>query len=380
MIDQLQPTRVVHLLAPTQGAGLEQVVAMLSVGQRSEGVHVVLVLTPAEAEDHPYSRRLSELGVAFTKVVVPGRSYLREYREINALLKRLAPQVLHTHGYRADLIGIVVARRNRIPLVSTVHGFTGATVRIRVNERVQCLILRRADAVIAVSIPLVERLAGAGISRDKIHYVPNGFLPTLVSLDRSQAREKLGITAGRLVAGWVGRLSTEKGADVMLDALSLTSASWQLELIGDGPERQALEHQTDQLGIADRVRWHGSIPSAAAVLSAFDAFVLSSRTEGTPIALLEAMHAGVPIIATRVGGVPDVVTSAHALLIPSEQPETIASALAEIEHHRSAAQARSQLAHERLHTTFGAERWLASIESVYEAASTSSRRASPRRA
>jgi len=365
--------RVIHLLAPTQGAGLEQVVAMMSIGQRPVGVHVVVVLTPEEAVEHPFTRRLQDLGIPFTRVVVKGREYLREYREISEVLDRLQPEILHTHGYRADLIGLVLARRHGIPLVSTVHGFTGARLRIRVNERIQCFILRWANAVVAVSAPLVDRLASAGISRQRIHTVPNGFLPTAEVIDRGRARDKLGINTSRPMAGWVGRLSPEKGADVMLEALSHAPSSWQLEMIGDGPLRDDLKRRAHQLGIADRVHWHGSVPNAGALLSAFDVLVLSSRTEGTPIVLLEAMHAGIPIVATRVGGVPHVVTPAEALLVPSEQPELIAGALAEIETSPTAAATRTRLARERLSTVFSAASWLAAIDAVYNAAIASRR-------
>ena len=342
---------------------------MMSVAQKGRGVHVVAVLSPHDADNHPFIRRLEALGVPFTRLVVGGRSYFREYRALSNLVQRLQPQVVHTHGYRADLIGGLVARAHGIPTVSTVHGFTGARLRIRINERLQCLILRRAHAVIAVSLPLVERLAQAGVSRDRIHYVPNGFLPIVSSVARAEARDMLGIRTSGLVAGWVGRLSPEKGSDVMLDALAETPLSWQLAIIGDGPQRDILRNHADRLGVSDRVYWHGSIPSAGSLLSAFDAVVLSSRTEGTPITLLEAMHASVPIVATRVGGIPDVVTSAHALLVPSEQPRMIADALAEIEREPFAAKHRSILARERLLKLFGSEVWLGAVDAVYLAAS-----------
>jgi glycosyltransferase involved in cell wall biosynthesis len=111
--------------------------------------------------------------------------------------------------------------------------------------------------------------------------------------------------------------------------------------------------------------------NAGSLLTAFDAFVLSSRTEGTPITLLEAMNAGVPIIATRVGGVPDVVSTSDALLVPSEQPGMIAQALSEIEREPSAATDRSVRARERLLQSFSPVTWLASIDAVYEAAGRS---------
>jgi glycosyltransferase involved in cell wall biosynthesis len=184
-------------------------------------------------------------------------------------------------------------------------------------------------------------------------------------MTRAAARRILGLADTVLVAGWVGRLSREKGADVMLDALSQSDTAWRLSVIGEGQERERLGEQATELGIADRIQWHGAVPNAGALMPAFDAFALSSRTEGTPIALFEAMHANVPIVATQVGGVPDVVTSRHALLVPPEDPGAIAEALAELRGEPSAATARSSRARDRLLKEFSAEAWLDAVEAVY---------------
>lgn len=361
--------RVLHLLAPAHEGGLERVVTMLSSAQGRTRAHVAAVLTPGdEFDDHPFVTRLEALGVPVTRVAVGGRSYLREYRSIAALVARLKPAVIHTHGYRADVIGGCVARAQGIPTVSTVHGFTGGSGRNRLNERVQCLALRRADAVMAVSRPLAHRLARTGISLQKIHFVQNGFTAPSHTLTRGAARRELGIAEDGLVAGWVGRLAHEKGPDVMLDAMFECDPSWRLSVIGDGRESGRLRHRASALGIGDRVAWHGAVANAGVLLTAFDALVLSSRTEGTPIALLEAMHACVPIVATRVGGVPDVVTPAHALLVPSEQPRLIARALEQIALDQSAAKHRALLARERVVQSFDSAAWLAEVDAVYQEA------------
>jgi len=358
---------ILHVLAPTREGGLERVVAMISHGQRSS-VHVAAVVEPRTAVGHPFIDQLKDLGVPVTPIVVRARDYFSEFRMMSALVARLRPSVVHSHGYRSDVIGGLVARSHRVPTVSTVHGFTGGGLRNRLNERVQLLALRRADAVIAVSAPLARRLAEDGVRSDKIHLVPNAFTSLYDMLPRSAARERLGIRSGDLVAGWVGRLSKEKGADVMLDALAESDPRWQLSVIGQGEEMERLRQQSTKLRIASRVTWHGPLANAGSLLSAFDAFVLSSRTEGTPITLLEAMNAGVPIVATRVGGVPDVVDSSHAIIVGAEQPTLIAHALSQIAGEPTAAAERSRRARDRLSQSFGPATWLAALDSVYEAA------------
>ena len=117
-------------------------------------------------------------------------------------------------------------------------------------------------------------------SGERIKLVPNGLTATNVTLTRSAARQRLGIGPDDLVVGWVGRVSREKGADVMLDALAACDPQWRLSVIGEGPELDRLQKQAVMLGIAERVVWHGAVADAGSLLAAFDAFVLSSRTEG----------------------------------------------------------------------------------------------------
>jgi glycosyltransferase involved in cell wall biosynthesis len=350
---------------------------MMSVGQLPESVHVAAVVEPGTAENHPFIEQLETLGVPVTRIVVGARGYFREYRSLKALVARLRPGVVHTHGYRADVIGGAAARAHHVPTVTTVHGFTGGGRRNRLYERVQLFALRRADAVIAVSAPLVLRLTKDGVPPERIHCVRNGFAQSVDTLTRAAARERLGIRADALVAGWVGRLSREKGADVMLDALAASDPKWHLSIVGEGDELDRLRQQAAALRIADRISWHGHIANAGSLITAFDVLVLSSRTEGTPIVLLEAMNASVPIIATRVGGVPDVVSSSHALLVPPEQPSLIANALSEVECDPSAAIARSTRARERLLESFSRARWLGAIDAVYAAALRSANGGSP---
>lgn len=359
--------RILHILAPGREGGLERVVSMLSEGQGRHRAHVAAVVSPHEADQHPFIARLEAAEIPVTRVVVGDRSYVREYRSLSAIVTRFKPAVIHTHGYREDVIGGVVARAHGVPAVSTVHGFTGGGRRNRLNERIQRFALRRANAVVAVSRPLVDLLSRAGVPREKISFVPNGFAPPRDTMTRAAARRILGLADTVVVAGWVGRLSREKGADVMLDALSQSDTAWRLSVIGEGQERDRLREQATELGIADRIQWHGAVPNAGALMPAFDAFALSSRTEGTPIALFEAMHANVPIVATQVGGVPDVVTSRHALLVPPEDPGAIAEALAELRGEPSAATVRSSRARDRLLKEFSADAWLDALEAVYRA-------------
>jgi glycosyltransferase involved in cell wall biosynthesis len=165
--------------------------------------------------------------------------------------------------------------------------------------------------------------------------------------------------------GWVGRLSREKGPDTFVGALErLGDLGLHASFIGDGPLREEVERGA-RANHGVKIRSHGAIPSASRFFTAFDLFVLSSRTEGTPIALFEAMEASVPIIATSVGGVPDVLSADEAILVPPEDEEALASAIRWMRTDPEAARQRVGRARERLLRDFALGPWLDRYELFY---------------
>jgi glycosyltransferase involved in cell wall biosynthesis len=229
------------------------------------------------------------------------------------------------------------------------------------------LVLRRFDAVIAVSCELANQLRRNWVRSERLHVVPNGWSDRTSIADSSAARQRLNLPANGLVVGWVGRLIPIKGADLFLRAVRHLAA-WPLtiSIIGDGSERARLNELARAEGISDRVHFHGTVPDAARYISAFDVFVLSSRSEGTPVTLLEAMAAKVPVVVTRVGGVPEVVGPAEAMVVPPEDPRALAKAIDAVIEDPAAASRRVEAATRRLHANFGIERWLDAHDRVYD--------------
>ncbi|HEY7026821.1 MAG TPA: glycosyltransferase, partial [Gemmatimonadales bacterium] len=206
----------------------------------------------------------------------------------------------------------------------------------------------------------------AGVPASRVHYIQNGWVPSAPPLSRAEARTDLGLAPQDLVVGWVARLIPVKSCDVFLRAIAACRGlPVKAAIVGEGPERARLESLASELGIDQQVRFCGARPEAGRFFSAFDLFVLSSRSEGTPMTLLEAMAAEVPIVATAVGGVPHVVTPAEALLVPSEDPASLGAAIRECVGNPAAARTRAAAATRRLATDFSAERWLASHEALY---------------
>jgi glycosyltransferase involved in cell wall biosynthesis len=357
---------VLHLHAPGPMGGAGRVVQLLAVAQREAGhdVTVAVVLEVGERAD-AFCSPVEAAGVRVVRWQVPRRRYDLEHANVTALCRQLRPAVVHTHGYRSDVVGARAARRLGIPVVSTAHGFTGGDLKNRLFQTIQCRSFRRADAVIAVSRPLARELARRGVPGDRIHVIPNAYGTDGPRLEPAAARERLGVRPDVLHLGWVGRVTPEKGLDVLLDAIShLEDLALTVSVIGDGGARPKLESRTAATA-AVRIRWHGSVPDAGALFPAFDLFVLSSRTEGTPMVLFEAMAAGVPIVATAVGGVPDVVSEEEALLVPPEDPVALAAAIRSAVVHREPARGRARSAKARLVERFGPGAWVEHHASVY---------------
>jgi len=361
--------KILHVVAPAAVGGLERVVQMLATGLAGSDheVHVACVSADAEASEAFLAPLTSgSPSVRAHTIAIPGRGYSRERSAIAALCRQIGPDIVHTHGYRPDVIDAGVARRLGIPIVTTAHGFVGGTWRYRTYEFVQRRAFRRFDAVVAVSRTLGERLARAGVPPVRLHVVPNAWRRFNPALDRNAARQALGLPREGFVIGWVGRLSAEKGPDVLLDALpALNSLPLTVCVIGGGGEQPALAERAAKLGVAERIRWRGVVPDADRVFTAFDVFVLSSRTEGTPVVLFEAMASSVPVVTTTVGGVPDVVSDQEALLVPAENPRQLAAALHEVFEQPSQAAHRARAAQARVTREFGVERWLERYREIY---------------
>jgi glycosyltransferase involved in cell wall biosynthesis len=367
---------VLHLVAPSAVGGAERVVHALATGQRRAGHRVsVAAVLGRGVVNHPFVGPLVEAGVDVVPLRLPPRAYLRERAAIEDICRRFRPDVVHTHGYRVEVVDAGVAHRLGIPTVATVHGFTGGDWKNRLYQRLQRRVLRRFEAVVAVSRPLAGALARAGVPAERLHVVRNawpeggdgkGEGEGEPPLPRDRARRLLDVSPEQFHIGWVGRLTAEKGADVLIAALdSLRDVPLVVSVLGDGRLRPRLETQAARRGLGDRVRWFGNLPAARQLFSAFDVFVLSSRTEGTPIVLFEAMAAGAPIVATDVGGVPDVVSSKEALLVPPEDPASLAEAVRRVYADPTATALRARAARRRLEREFALEPWLASYERIY---------------
>lgn len=224
---------------------------------------------------------------------------------------RSRPGLLNAHNFRAQVFAWLCASRLDLPLVLTQHGFTPRSLKQRIYTRVSLLLCRspRVRRVVCVAQSIARLHESAGVRARKLLVIPNG-LPDEPALPAGSVSEPL--------LGFVGRLSAEKGPDLFLDAvIPLCHARPQLHavLLGDGPERDALAARIAAAGLQERIHLAGYQQDMPTWLARLSVLVLSSRTEGTPMILLEAMRAGVPVAAFGVGGVPDMLEDERSALL-----------------------------------------------------------------
>ena len=361
------PLSIVHALAPAPFGGLETVLLHLVSGLHAAGedVTVAPIVGPGEGSEHPFVHSLEGSGVRVTPVEIPGRGYIAERRAVSELLRSVRADVLHTHGYRPDVVDSSVAARAGIPRVTTVHGFTGGGRRNRLYEALQRQVFRRFDAVIAVSAKLERELVASGIPADVVHLVRNAFPSEGPAHSRAEARARLGLPEDVPIVGWVGRLSHEKAPDIFVQAAATSDEDVLFSLIGAGPELERCERIASDAGVNHRVRFHGQIEGAGSLLPAFDVLALTSWTEGTPMVLLEAMSQAVPIVTTAVGGIPDVLAANEARLIEAGDVAGIGKAIRDLLSNPERARSVADAARSRLERDFAVDSWIERHIEIY---------------
>ena len=257
-------------------------------------------------------------------------------REITAQLQRLKATVLLCHGYKANILGRIAARQAGIPVVAVSRGWTGESMRVRMYERLDRFHLRFMDHVVAVSGSQGVKVRNTGVNPDRITVIPNAIDPDrFVDVDpRYRLRlEKFFRTPKTRIIGAAGRLSPEKGFEVLVNAAARVidvHPETGFVLFGHGPCKESLQHQISLFGLGGSVILGGFRNDLDRFIPHLDLFVQSSYTEGLPNVILEACAASVPVVATDVGGTAEIIEDGvSGLLVPAGDSETLASRILE---------------------------------------------------
>lgn len=239
--------------------------------------------------------------------------------------------LVHCHWTISGLVGFLATRLRRRPLVLTVRGSDIHLLEKGMVRRLHRMIYGWMDRVVAVSEDIGRKLADAGVDRSKIRVVYNGVDERFQPGDREEVRRRLDLSEDGFILLFVGLLAPVKGIDVLLEAMRRVDDRRLLcVLVGDGELREELQRQAEGSGLGEQVIFAGRQPSQEIPvwMQAADLLVLPSRSEGRPNVVLEAQACGLPVIATRVGGTPELICDGeNGLLVESDDPEGLAQGI-----------------------------------------------------
>ncbi|WP_435768490.1 glycosyltransferase [Nocardioides sp. SYSU DS0651] len=305
--------RVQMVIAELGVGGAEVVAVTLAAAAVADGHRVAVASTPGH--------RVAELrsaGVGHLPVPLAGRGP----RALAAAVRRLRavdrPDLVHAHNPKATLVARLAFGR-QVPVLTTLHGVPVAEL-----PRAARLLRRAADRVVAVSPHLAEQLVGAGFPESRIEVVPNA-VPPPDCCDRESARADLGLPRHAVVGLCLARMVDQKRHDLLLEAWRHLDGRALLLLAGDGPNRPRIDAAVARHGLAGVVRRLGERSDVGRLLAASDFLVLPTDWEGLPIAVLEAMAAGLPVVASRVAGVDEHFGDAALLVAPGSAPALLAA-------------------------------------------------------
>jgi glycosyltransferase involved in cell wall biosynthesis len=298
-------------------------------------IEVSIATFRREGDSDVFLNAAQHAGIPVYPIAERGRFDRSVLGSMRSLAEKLAPDIIQTHAVKSHFL-IRRAGLDRVrPWLAFHHGYTWPDLRARAYNQLDRWSLRSARQVVTVSAPFRDELVRHGVAAERIAIVYNAIDPNWGSRVRDAApslRRQLGIAPENKVILIVGRLSREKDHLTLLKAFDQIRKAGRsdahLVVVGDGPERSRIERQIQELKLGAHVSMAGQQPSAEPYYGLADVAVLSSRSEGSPNALLEAMAAGVPAVATAVGGIPEMVADGEsALLVPPDNSRAMADAL-----------------------------------------------------
>ena len=285
-------------------------------------------------------------------------------REVSGYLRMIQADVLCCHGYKPDILGFLAARRVGIPVVGVSRGWTGATAKVRLYERLDRFFLQWMDHVVCVSEGQAMKVRAAGVPEERVAVIRNAIdLTRFDQLDPAyrQRMQSYFPTPRATVVCAAGRLSPEKGFDQLVEAAAAVvkeNPEVGFVLFGEGPLRGALENQITARNLSGRFILAGFREDVDRFIPHADVFALPSFTEGLPNVVLEAFAASVPVVATAVGGTPEVVEDGvSGYLVPAGDPDALARRILDVLRDEERRKAMGVNARRRVeeHFTFHAQ-------------------------
>jgi len=328
----MKRVKVLQLISSGGYYGAENMLLNLCASQQKTGCqNSLLIFYNVHAPNVEFYERARRRGLSVRMVHCQGRADWRAVRQIEEYIQEDGIDLLHTHGYKADLYGYVAARRSHKPIVATCHNWVGGTAALRIYNHLDRLALKRFNALAAVSNSVSQRLIDSGVSSRKIKNIANGI--DVEPFERARTLPALAFDSHKVV-GMVARLDLQKGFEYLLRAvreLCVAFRELKVVIVGEGPDRTAIEDMIQQYGLQSNVVLAGQLSDMPGVYAAIDIFVLPSLNEGLPMTILEAMAASKPVIATRVGAIPSLIKDGDTgLLVGPRDADGLRNAIASL--------------------------------------------------
>lgn len=375
------PIRVMRIVARLNIGGPAIHVSLLTMGLNDENMQSTLVTGVIGESEGDMTYLARELGIK--PVIIPSMQReisplgdLRTLVELTRLMRRERPHVVHTHTAKAGFVGRLAAFLTGVPvIVHTFHGhvFRGyfGALKTAVFIQLERWAARISDVILTISEGLKEELVGFRItSADRIRVVPLGLnLSSLTNLDnlRGQFRRELGYSTDTPLVGIIGRLVPIKNHELFLAAaqqIAQTVPEARFVIAGSGERRDELQALAAQKSLSEHVHFVGWRRDLPAVYADLDVVVISSHNEGTPVSIIEAMVAGVPVVSTAVGGVADLLQGGDlGTMVPPN--DAIALARAITDTLRAGPQPRTEEARNWALKRYDAERLIVDIRELY---------------
>ncbi len=314
----------------------------------------VISIGVKDGADSFYKLLMSE-NLAAVHIPIAGKINLKLIDALRKVLKEQQIDILHTHGFKADVLGYIAARRIPLALVSTLHGWShDEGMQIKLYEAIGRYFLKRFDCIYPNSPALAEGLMRQGFDPDKVKLILNA-----VDLSGFKYMHHIQQTNEPFRFIFVGRLCRPKGVFELIEAFAVAHFILPVELmiIGDGPEKAGLLELVESLGVSGMVKFTGAVKNVSNYMEKANALVLPSYSEGIPRVVMEAFAAGVPVIATNISGVRQLITNKiNGHLVPVKDIQSLAVAMEYIQTHPDIALKYSKAARKTVVEKFSAQR------------------------
>ena len=367
----MEKIRLLHLIASPVIGGAEKVLLTLAKHINRDKFDLRLgIFIDKRAPRNLFWEEAKKLNVPLEAVAFRNPYSFNQLIDLYRIVSTFRPHIIHSHSYKSNWLGFLMAKHSGARILSTRHGwFAVNNMKTKIIGKLDQLLFKRFDLIITVSNQIRSYLSKNGIPEEKMVTVRNVPHIATKSADKTLFRNEMGIPMNSKLVGYVGRLEPVKGCRQLLQAahyLKERNQDIHFIIVGIGSEKKSLQELMKDLELEMNVHFCEFREDVESVYQALDLHVLPSLNEGVPLTVLEAMAFGVPVVATAVGGVTEIIQDrVTGLLVPPANPKALAEGILEAFANSEETQNRVKKALDVMQNEYSARDWIERIESIY---------------